>query len=299
MESTGLLIELLGSLVRYLIILGITYWITGQAFPYLLKMLTERNLVTVNYQGVQIPSEAGLIFVVLLPLVVGLGMLFSLPSFTTIHSILFLFVVLGMGFLGLLDDLIGTQEYKGFRGHFTALFKEKRLTSGGFKAIFGAIIAMVFSLATVNLLKTDWKIWRVGIDFLLLVLSANTVNLFDLRPGRAGKFFSVAFILIIAFSRDFDVYISLFLPALAILLYYLPYDLRARVMLGDVGSNLLGAILGVMMAWMLTDVGKFIAVIMLIGLQVAAEKFSFTKIIAETPWLRKFDEWGRASKECE
>lgn len=299
MEVSGFLLGLLISFLRYLAILVFTYWVTGRVFPYLFRMLKERNLTTINYQGEQIPSEAGLIFVMLLPLTIGLGMLLSLQSFTTIHAVLFLFAVIGMGFLGLLDDLIGTQEHKGFKGHFRALFKENRLTSGGFKAIFGAIIAFVFGLASANLLQSGWKYWQIGIDFLLLALSANTVNLFDLRPGRAGKFFAMAFVLIVVFSRDFDTYLGLFLPALAILLYYLPYDLRARVMLGDVGSNLLGAILGVMMAWMLTDAGKLMAVALLIGLQVAAEKVSFTEIISKTSWLRKFDEWGRKQKECD
>ncbi|HOP73992.1 MAG TPA: phospho-N-acetylmuramoyl-pentapeptide-transferase [Bacillota bacterium] len=292
-EVTQFMTTLFLSLLRYIIILFICYGITAFIFPYLLRMMQESNLQKPNFREELIPSEAGMIFVVLLPLTIGIGMFLKVKSFTTLNAILFLFVVIGMGFLGLLDDLIGTNEHKGFRGHFKALLKEKRLTSGGFKAIFGAVIAMVFSLATASLMNAHWNLWVILINFILVVLSANTINLFDLRPGRAGKVFLVGFILILAFSKDFENYMGLFLPLLAIVLYYLPFDLKAKVMMGDVGSNILGATLGVMMAWMLTDFSKIIAATLLIILQLLAEKYSFTKIIEKYRWLKKFDNWGR------
>lgn len=296
-EITRFLTLLLISFLRYIIILLICYGITAVVFPYLIRMMKESQLlVKPNYRNEMIPSEAGLIFVVLLPFTIGIGMFFSVKSFTTIHAILFLFVITGMGLLGLLDDLIGTNEHKGFKGHFTALLKENRLTSGGFKAIFGAIIAMVFSLATLNLMNLEWKlsvIWIILINFLLVVLGANTINLFDLRPGRAGKVFLLGFILILAFSQHFEDYVGLFIPILAIVLFYLPFDLKAKAMLGDVGSNLLGATLGIMMAWMLSDFGKIVAVIILAALQYAAERYSFTDIIAKYRWLEYLDNWGR------
>lgn len=294
-ETAQFFTALLLSLLRYIIILAICYGITAFTFPYLLRMMQESNLVKPNFREELIPSEAGLVFVVLLPLTIGIGMFFQVKSFTTLNAILFLFVVIGMGLLGLLDDLIGTHEYKGFRGHFRALLKEKRLTSGGFKALFGAVIAMVFSMATANLFQSSWNLWLVFINFILVVLSANTINIFDLRPGRAGKVFLIGFILILAFSKDFENYVGLFMPILAIVLFYLPFDLKAKVMMGDVGSNLLGATLGVMMAWMLTDLGKIVAVALLIAVQLVAEKYSFTKIIEKYRWLRNFDDWGRES----
>ena len=64
---------------------------------------------------------------------------------------------------------------------------------------------------------------------LLVGLSANALNLFDTKPGRALKAFLIA-----APGSGF--------APVAILL--LPYDLRERVMLGDSGSNALGAVVG-------------------------------------------------------
>ena len=128
------------------------------------------------------------------------------------------------------------------------LFEEKKLTSGAFKAIFGAIVALVFSFGTAEFNKGNWSIWTLIANFLLVVLAANTVNIFDLRPGRAGKVYLLGFIMILLFSQKFESYTGMFIPILAITIYYLPFDLQGKVMLGDSGANLLGASLGMMMA---------------------------------------------------
>jgi UDP-GlcNAc:undecaprenyl-phosphate GlcNAc-1-phosphate transferase len=281
------------SLVRYVLILIISYALTAFSFPYLYRFMVEAELVKANFREERIPAVAGLIFLVLLPLTIGLGMLFKIESFSTVNAVLFLWTALGMGLIGFIDDAVGTNEHKGFKGHLRALFRENRLTTGGFKAFFGAIVAIVFSAATANLLSPHFSPWLIVMNFLLVALSANTINLFDLRPGRAGKMFIFAFILILLLSKDFEKYAGLFIPILAIMLFYLPFDLKARVMMGDVGSNLLGATLGVMMAWMLSDTGKIIAVSLLILFHLAAEKISFSKVIEGNRLLRSLDKLGR------
>ena len=65
------------------------------------------------------------------------------------------------------------------------------------------------------------------------------------------------------------------------------------MMLGDVGSNLLGASLGMMMVWMLSGFGKIIALIIFMGLQFAAEKLSFSEIIDKYGPLKYLDRLGR------
>jgi UDP-N-acetylmuramyl pentapeptide phosphotransferase/UDP-N-acetylglucosamine-1-phosphate transferase len=293
MEVKDFFQPLVSSLIRYFIILLASYGLTAFVFPYIRGLISEANLTKPNFRDEMIPAVAGLIFVVMLPLICGIGLILSVKSFTSINVFLFLFVIIGMGLLGFLDDQLGNHNDKGFRGHFTALLKEKRLTTGGFKAAFGAVIALVFCIGTAKLIKTSWAPWQILINFLLVSLAANSINLFDLRPGRAGKIYIIGFILIFAFSKRFDDYIGLFFPILAIMMYYLPYDLRARVMMGDVGSNLLGASLGVMMAWMFSDVSKIVALIIMVALQIAAEKFSFTEIIEKYSLLRHFDQLGR------
>jgi UDP-GlcNAc:undecaprenyl-phosphate GlcNAc-1-phosphate transferase len=292
-EISDVMHMILLPLARYVLILVVSYLLTGLALPFFYRFMIEGGLVKPNYREEQIPAVAGLIFLVLIPLTTALGMIFAVKSFTTVNAVLFLWVVIGMGLIGFIDDVVGNNDYKGFRGHLKALFKEHRLTTGGFKAIFGAIIALVFSIASANLISAKLEFWTVVSSFLLVTLSANTINLFDLRPGRAGKMYIVGFVLVLMFTKDFEVYTGLFIPILAIMLYYLPYDLKGRVMMGDVGSNLLGASLGMMMVWMFSDLGKLVAMVLLVALHLAAEKMSFSKIIDQHRFLNKLDDLGR------
>ncbi len=289
-DTINAILLLLG---RYLLIMVVSYLLAALTFPSLLNLFNEAGLVKPNYRGQKIPVSGGVLFIVLIPVITAIGILFKVKTFTTQNSFLFLFVLIAIGFMGFFDDQLSVHEVKGFRGHFRMLFAEKKLTSGAFKAIFGAIIALVFSFGTAEFIKGNWPVWTFIINFLLVALTANTINIFDLRPGRAGKVYLLGFVLILLFSRDFESYISLFIPILAIMIYYLPFDLKGKVMLGDSGSNLLGASLGIMMAWMLSDAGKIAALIILIGFQLIAERYSFTKIIQQFRVLRYFDELGR------
>ncbi|HEX3048271.1 MAG TPA: glycosyl transferase [Bacillota bacterium] len=283
-------------LLRYLLILVVSYLFAVFSFPALMRLFQEAGLVKPNYRKENIPASAGVLFAVVIPTIIGLGIILRVPSFTAIHSYLFLFVIVAMGFMGFFDDQLGSHEVKGFKGHFRALFLEKKLTTGAFKALFGAVIALIFSLGTVELLKVKWPVWSVIINFLLVVLAANTINIFDLRPGRAGKVYLFAFVVILLCSKYFEDYIGLFLPILAIMIYYLPFDLKAKVMMGDSGANLLGASLGMMMAWMLTDISKIVALVILVAIQITAEKVSFTEVIENSSWLKVLDQAGRGKE---
>lgn len=285
--------EVLLLLVRYLLIMVVSYLMAAVSFPSLLNLFSEAGLVKPNFKGEKIPVAGGVLFIVMVPVITAIGIMFKVKTFTTQNSFLFLFVLIAIGFMGFFDDQLSVHEVKGFRGHFRVLFEQKKLTSGAFKALFGAIIALVFSFGTFEFLKGNWPAWTFIVNFLLVALSANSINIFDLRPGRAGKVYLLAFVLILLFSRDFESYISLFIPILAIMIYYLPFDLKGKVMLGDSGSNLLGASLGIMMAWMLNDIGKIVALVILIGIQLIAERYSFTKIINRVGILRFLDELGR------
>ncbi len=296
MELSDFFRPILLSLGRYALMLLLSYFLAWATLPILMKMIMNSGFYKLNYQGEQIPVSGGLVFIALLPIITGLGLLLGAASYTSINSFLFLTVIFGMGFMGFLDDQLGNHDVKGFRGHLTALIKERKLTTGGFKLLFGAIIAMVFSIGAAKLTKGNWLFLSLVLDFLLICLAANTINIFDLRPGRAGKVYILGFVLIIIFSKQFENYLGLFLPILAIMLVYLPYDLRAKVMMGDLGSNLLGASLGMMMAWMFSDFGKLIAVLLLLVIQLLAEKYSFSEIINKHRWLKSLDQLGRGKE---
>ncbi|MGH2981837.1 MAG: hypothetical protein ACRDKV_07340, partial [Solirubrobacterales bacterium] len=71
------------------------------------------------------------------------------------------------------------------------------------------------------------------------------------------------------------------------------FTLRERAMLGDTGSNLLGAIAGV---WLLTTLGgdaRLLALAALLALSVYGELRSISMTIESVPPLRWLDSLGR------
>ena len=118
----------------------------------------------------------------------------------------------------------------------------------------------------------------------LVALSANSLNLLDTRPGRALKAFLAGAVLVRGPAKAY-------LP-IAVLLA--PYDLREMTMLGDAGSNALGAVLGFGSVGKLTARGRLLAIAALAGLTIVGETRSLGKLIERTPFLLHLDRLGRA-----
>ena len=85
-----------------------------------------------------------------------------------------------IGFVGLLDDLVGETDIKGFKGHIKAFLKE--IDHRSFKAGMGFYCFIYFYSFSNSLLD-------VVINTLIISLFTNLTNLFDLRPGRSIKYF--------------------------------------------------------------------------------------------------------------
>lgn len=186
------------------------------------------------------------------------------------------------GAVGAYDDLAGATETKGFRGHLTAL-RRGEVTSGAVK-ILGVGAA---GLAAAALLPRRSKGFGAAVEIVadgaLIAGTANLANLLDLRPGRALKG-------ITAVSAPVGG------PAAAVVgaaVAAAPSDLGERSMLGDCGANGLGAITGTALASSLPRPLKVLALGAVVALNLASEKVSFTKVIANTPVLDKIDQWGR------
>jgi hypothetical protein len=161
--------------------------------------------------------------------------------------------------LGLADDLWSGEE-RGIRAHLAA-----RRTTGVLKL---AGIPLVGLAATRSLSGG-----------LLVAGCANLVNQLDTRPGRAVKAYVVA---ALALGAPLGV---------AVLLG--PYDLRERVMLGDAGSNALGALLALKSVERLHGWGRWAAVAAVVGFNVLGERRSLGELIERTPFLCELDAWGR------
>lgn len=185
----------------------------------------------------------------------------------------------GAAAFGAYDDLAGSGDRRGFRGHLGAL-RHGEVTTGAVK--LGGIGATGLATAVV----AGGSPADVVINAGLVAGGANLLNLFDLRPGRAIKVAAVSGALLGAAGQD-----GVAAP-LGAALGLLPEDLGERAMLGDAGANALGAMLGASAAG-LSRPARIALLAGIAGLTAASEKVSFTKVIARTPALNWLDMLGR------
>ncbi len=206
--------------------------------------------------------------------------------------------------LGLVDDLWGNSERKGFRGHLHAL-RHGRLTTGIIKLLGGGALAC--GMAWVTVAPSAYYPMAVLLAVLLIALSANALNLFDLRPGRALKvwllagiplFFAAASHLRLAEHGMAADVAGQYLPLALALMFlvavlYAPLDFAGMMMLGDTGANPLGAVLGLSLTLLLPLPAQALAILLLLALHGYAERASLTRLIERVRWLRWLDELGR------
>jgi UDP-N-acetylmuramyl pentapeptide phosphotransferase/UDP-N-acetylglucosamine-1-phosphate transferase len=205
----------------------------------------------------------------------------------------------GAAAFGGYDDLTGSGDRRGFRGHLGAL-AQGEVTTGAVK--LGGIGAT--GLAAAALLGGGPA--DVAINAGLVAGGANLLNLFDLRPGRAIKVALIGSGLLAAASAGGKsrtpgapeaVAPEAVAPVLAAqvgaALALLGEDLGERAMLGDAGANALGALLGVAAAARLPRPARVALLAGVVGLTAASEKVSFTAVIERTPALRWLDMLGR------
>ena len=185
----------------------------------------------------------------------------------------------GAAAFGAYDDLAGSGDRRGFRGHLGAL-RQGEVTTGAVK-LGGIGVTGIVSAALAGGSPVD-VILNAG----LVAGGANLLNLFDLRPGRAIKVAAASGALLGAAGQD-----SVAAP-LGAALALLPEDLGERAMLGDAGANALGAMLGASAAG-LSRTGRIALLGAIVGMTAASEKVSFTKVIARTPALNWLDMLGR------
>jgi hypothetical protein len=191
--------------------------------------------------------------------------------------------------LGGYDDLAGSGQSRGFRGHLGAL-AHGELTTGAVKlAGIGAAGLAASVLARPAGASRAGGAADLVVNAGLVAGGANLVNLFDLRPGRAIKVTLGAGALLALTGRGAQAAAAPLAAAAALL----PEDLAERAMLGDGGANALGAMLGTAAAMSLPRPARIVTLAAVVGLTAASEVISFTKVIARTPPLNWVDMLGR------
>lgn len=261
----------------------LAFFLTYIGYPVVIKFLIKYQLVAKNHSGNTIPFGYGLLLLINSIIIFIVGTLFDIYSMQL--SLSFLFLLLVVGLVGLVDDYFGDKQDRGFRGHFGKFFSEFSVTTGFLKVVL--ISAAVFLIV----IKLRNNLLLLMVDFLLIVLMTNFINLLDLRPGRALKGFLI--VTVVSFLGTNPIFIKLILPFLLMVLILLPVDLKAKAMLGDIGANLLGAFLGLSLVFSLNFFYKVILVLMLILIHIYTEKFSLTELIAKNRILNYIDRLGR------
>ena len=191
----------------------------------------------------------------------------------------------GSGAVGAYDDLRGTSQAKGFRGHFAAL-RSGTLTSGTVKIAGVGLSAAAASqlLGRTSGAGVTIRLADRLMDTVLIAGTANFTNLCDLRPGRAAKVTLALAAGLVGVGAA---------PVLGAAAGCLPSDLREKSMLGDCGANALGAAVGTVAAAWLPRPAKLAALLAVVGLNLASERISFTAVIDRTATLRWLDQLGR------
>ena len=231
---------------------------------------------------------------------------------------------LGGGLAGYIDDVDqgahdGGKVAKGLKGHLGAL-AHGQVTTGVIKiAGIGASALAASALVGSKATSVSGKVADLALNTVLIAGTANLANLLDLRPGRALKatvlvatplsYFSCAAAKTPAWETSGAPSATPAAPASAsgasaqrllasglnaAAITALVEDLQETTMLGDTGANAAGALLGTSLAandsWKLR-LGTTLGVV---GLILASEKVSFSKVIAANPALNWLDQlWRR------
>lgn len=245
-----------------------------------------------NYRGIDVPVGAGLVAVLSAIVVAAvstaaasLDVEIYRPS---VANLVVLGAVAGFCLLGLIDDLLATGDDRGFRGHLGAM-AQGRLTTGGLKLAGGGLVAVV----AVGAGGAD-SFGALLVGSLVVALSANVGNLFDRAPGRTTKVSMVVLVVIVATASSWE------LPALQVTVVVvaaavglLPFDLGEKLMLGDAGANAVGAALGLAIVVTAATSTQVVVMMALMILNLASERWSYSKMIDSFPPLRVLDRLGR------
>jgi UDP-GlcNAc:undecaprenyl-phosphate GlcNAc-1-phosphate transferase len=257
--------------------------------PLIRRRLSEAGFERENYRARLLPVPLGVAIVpaaliALIPIML-LARLTDADVFPTDLSLVIAFVP-GIALLGFVDDVL-SGESRGMRGHAAAAL------GGSFSSgLLKALGTLGLALLVASSLPGDKR------DFLLatavLVLATNAFNLLDLRPGRSVKALVLLGIALTAATQITE-------PAAALGIFLGPvlvcgyFDLREQAMLGDAGSNVIGAIAGVWIVLTLDPGEQLIALLALLLINIYGEFRSISTVIEKVPGLRHLDSLGRPS----
>lgn len=277
--------------IRILIIIpvAVAALVTWILIPVFARLFPEGGLVRSNYRGAVLPYGAGLVFVFAWGFALPFMLAFDLVD--PKHASLYGMMLFGVCLVGLLDDIVGTGEAKGIKGHFSKGL-EGFVSTGALKALFIILISFIVAFGNSG---GPIDLWR---NAAIISLSTNAFNALDVRPGRALKVFWVSSLFtLICFGllTGWDITdegIILTLPVLASTATYGLHDLKERLMMGDAGANTIGASLGQLLILAPRPALRTLILATLFFFQVLIEISSVSRMVERSRVLRWVDALG-------
>ncbi|MGB9919573.1 MAG: hypothetical protein ACPLPT_02400 [Moorellales bacterium] len=237
-----------------------------------------------NYRGHLVPQAGAAVW-----WGAGVGLLtLWWRGFDRVEAGLMLAAVTVLFLAGLLDDCWPGIQGKGLRGHLRYWWQ-----MGPDPALIKAASGVAVGLAQAAF--RGLPCWQGILDTATVALAANTINLLDLRPGRAlkGLLFLAGLLLVLTGGQA----LALLAPLVGAAVAFLRSDLRERAMLGDAGANALGAGLGMAAVLSLGPAPEAGLTGALFVLHLYAERESLSRLIERVPWLARLDGLGRYPAE--
>lgn len=301
-----------------LVVLGVVlagFCIAGVslAFP---ALRDNEKAQTTNYAGRTVSYGLGIVWIFFL--LGELAFIVVGPKFKLIDpyplSLSIMILIMVAMVLGFIDDVYGSGESRGFKGHLKALAQGK-LTTGGLKLF--AISGVCLLIAALSPLTKELSSNLFGVTFGLkhtivalgygvlagaaIALTTNFINLCDLRPARAQKVFMLlaAVGALIAWVHfGWLTALLVIVVALSPVLAVFGLDAREVGMLGDTGANPFGILAGCLIVFGFGSnlIGLACYLVVMLALNLASEKVSFTKVISSNKLLTKLDNLGRLEK---
>lgn len=231
----------LKSLITLAIGLIVNYIVYKIAFRYKLKQTVREEGPKIHYSKTGTPTMGGIsILITMFFAIIFLGGL-------KYHLVVLLGLILGLGFIGLIDDIL------------KVVHKTNKGLYAWQKIALQALISLVFAWflirwqfpgelsAWMKYLNFDNSYIYTGLVILVILSSANAVNLSDGLDGLAGGTFAISsfFYGIISYIEG-QPDVSLFCFCIVVsLIAFLFFNFKpAKIFMGDIGSMALGGTLG-------------------------------------------------------